>query len=263
MQALAPGITINGVRISPEEINSETQYHPAPSLFDAKYEAMRALVIRELLLQRAVETGIPVSRDDTKNLDEAIATLLDQDITAPQADEETCRRYYNNNKEKFSSSPLYEVSHILYMAPPEDEKAFQEAKNKAQAALEKIIQSPDLFEKIARSESACPSAKDGGRLGQIGKGQTMPEFEDALFKMCEGELCAQPVTTSVGYHLIKVHNRAEGRQIPFESVSNRIREYLEEQSWNRAFQQYIRLLASRAKISGFHFEGTTKSPLVQ
>lgn len=57
MQTLAPGITVNGIKITPDEINAEVQYHPAESLFSAKYEAMRALVIRELLLQRAAGLG--------------------------------------------------------------------------------------------------------------------------------------------------------------------------------------------------------------
>lgn len=55
MHALAPGISVNGILISPEQISAEVQYHPAPTLFDAKYEAMQALVIRELLIQEAIK----------------------------------------------------------------------------------------------------------------------------------------------------------------------------------------------------------------
>jgi peptidyl-prolyl cis-trans isomerase C len=54
----APGITVNGVKITIEQINSEVQYHPAPSLPDAKYQAMQALVIRELLIQQAIKLGL-------------------------------------------------------------------------------------------------------------------------------------------------------------------------------------------------------------
>jgi peptidyl-prolyl cis-trans isomerase C len=57
MQTLAPGIEVNGIKISTDEINAEVQYHPAESLFSAKYEAMKALVIREMLIQRAAELG--------------------------------------------------------------------------------------------------------------------------------------------------------------------------------------------------------------
>jgi hypothetical protein len=56
MQTLAPGIEVNGIKISPDEINAEVQYHPAESLFSAKYEAMKALVIREILTPACLGT---------------------------------------------------------------------------------------------------------------------------------------------------------------------------------------------------------------
>lgn len=262
MQTLAPGIEVNGIKISPDEINAEVQYHPAESLFSAKYEAMKALVIREILIQRAAELGLCKRNEAVKKPDEIIEALLEQEITAPKADEEICLRYYENNKSKFFTSPLFEVSHILYLAPPEDEEARKEAKFKADTALAKIKKAPDLFASIAREESGCSSAKDGGMLGQISKGQTMPAFETALFQMREGDISEEPVASEVGYHIIKVHEYAEGAQLPYESVAEWIKNDLEQKSWNKAFQQYVQLLAGRSKISGFRFEGV-KSPLVQ
>lgn len=262
MQTLAPGITVNGIKITPDEINAEVQYHPAESLFSAKYEAMRALVIRELLLQRAAEIGLCQRDKAIKNPDPIIDTLLKQELRVPEANLETCRRYYDNNKSRFFTSPLFEISHILYIAPPTDEKERHNALLKAKAALEKLKISPETFESIARNESACSSAKDGGRLGQISRGQTMPAFESALFTMKAGELSFEPIATEVGYHIIKVHECASGQQMPFENVADYIAKNLHQQSWNRAFHQYIQLLAGRCKISGFLFEGV-QNPLVQ
>lgn len=262
MQTLVPGIEVNGIKISPDEINAEVQYHPAESLFSAKYEAMKALVIREILLQRAVELGLCKYNEAVKKPDEIIESLLEQEIIAPKADEDTCRRYYENNKGKFFTSPLFEVSHILYLAPPEDDDARQKSRLKAECALAKIRKIPDLFTSIAREESGCSSAKDGGMLGQISKGQTMPAFEMALFEMREGDISEEPVASEVGYHIIKVHEYAQGAQLPFEGVVDWIKNDLEQKSWNKAFQQYVQLLAGRSKISGFRFEGV-RTPLVQ
>lgn len=257
-----PGISVNGVKISAEEVNSEVQYHPSSNLFEAKYKAMKALVIREILIQRAEELGLCVRDDVIDRPDEVIERLLEVEITCPDADEESCRRYYDNNRQKFVTSPLFEVSHILYLAPMDDDYARREAKLKADATLARLLSSADLFEEIARSESACSSAKDGGRLGQISKGQTMAEFEKALFSMREGDISLEPVATEVGYHIIKVHAYAEGNELPFESVFDKLREDLTERNWEIAFSQYIQLLAGRAKIEGFRFDGVT-SPLVQ
>lgn len=262
MKTLAPGIEINGIKISIDEINAEVQYHPAESLLSAKYEAMRALVIREMLLQRASELGLCTRDEAIKNPDPIIDILLERELRVPEADQETCHRYFNNNKKRFFTSPLFEVSHILYMAPPDNDEARQSAHFKAKTALARLKNTPELFESIAREESACSSAKDGGRLGQISRGQTMPAFETALFTMKAGELSADPVATEVGYHIIKVHECASGQQMPFENVSDWIARNLQQQSWNRAFHQYIQLLAGRCKISGFRFEGA-QNPLVQ
>lgn len=262
MKTIAPGIDVNGIKISIEEINAEVQYHPAESLYSAKYEAMRALVIKEVLIQRAAETGLCQRDESIKNPDPIIDDLLAREISVPEADQETCQRYYENNKEKFFTSPLFEVSHILYMAPPDDNKARQKTLAHAKATLAKLKSFPDLFESLARKESACSSAKDGGRLGQISRGQTMPAFETALFQMREGEISAEPVPTEVGYHIIKVHERVDGKQLPFENVKDWIAQDLHEKSWSRAFNQYIQLLIGRSRISGFRLEGA-QSPLVQ
>ncbi|MCB1580492.1 MAG: peptidylprolyl isomerase [Alphaproteobacteria bacterium] len=262
MQISAPGITVNGILISPDEINAEVQYHPADNLYGAKYEAMKALVIREILIQRAAELGLCTRDKAIKKPDEVIDSLLEKEISVPEADKKTCLHYYNSNKKRFFTSPLFEVSHILYLAPPDDEKAKKKALKQAQTALKRIKDDPALFEAIAREESACSSASDGGRLGQISKGQTMPAFETALFQMNENETSNQPVATEVGYHIIRVHKKAEGTQLPFDAVHDWIRNDLRQKSWNRAFNQYIQLLAGKSEISGFRLE-SSKTPLVQ
>src|SRR5690606_33662397 len=99
------------------------------------------------------------------------------------------------NKKKFITSPLFDVAHILYLAPPENANLRAVAKKKAKETIEALQKNPESFEDFARLHSACSSAKEGGRLGQISKGQTMPGFETALFTMKEGEISQEPVET--------------------------------------------------------------------
>ena len=258
---IAPGITVNGVKITPEQINAEVQYHPAESLFGAKYEAMQSLVIKELLRQRAVELGL-CEGEIFENPDALFETLFEKEINIPDADEDTCRRFYEANTKKFFTSPLFEAAHILYLALSKDEEMCYESLKKAQDALVRIQKDPEKFEDIAKSESACSSAKMGGHLGQVTKGQTTPVFEKALFNMQEGELSTAPLKSEFGYHIIKVYKRLEGKQLPFEAVKERIADDLRRQSWQRAFSQYIQLIAGQAKISGFKLKASD-SPLVQ
>src|SRR5690606_41452901 len=87
----------------------------------------------------------------------------------PEPDEEICARYYENNKKKFITSPLFDVAHILYLAPPENANLRAVAKKKAKETIEALQKNPESFEDFARLHSACSSAKEGGRLGQISK----------------------------------------------------------------------------------------------
>lgn len=255
------GIFVNDIEVTESQINAEVQYHPASSLSEAKHAAARALVIRELLIQRAIEVGLCDRGEILKKLDETIEKLLEKEITIPQADDQSCRRYFENNKSRFYTHPLFEVSHILYAASPTNKLAYQESFQKAHDALDRLNDKPDLFETIALEESHCSSAQNGGYLGQITKGQTTSAFESALISMKEGDI-SQPVASEFGHHIIKVHKRVEGRQMPYDMVYATIHQYLHQKSWNQAFCQYIQLLAGRAIIQGFELP-SSQSPLVQ
>lgn len=255
-------VFVNGIRITENVVRAETQHFPATTFDEARTKALRAIVIRELLLQRAAELGLCSEKEAVTHPDPIIDVLLEKEITVPEADEETCRRYYTSNRPKFFTSPLFEVSHILYPAAPNDSKARAAAKKCALNAIKVLRKEPSLFKDMAASQSACPSAAQGGALGQICKGQTLPAFEAALLAMKEGELSAEPLETEVGFHVVKLHKRLEGQQLPFDVVRDWIRHYLLTQCWNRAFNQYVRLLAGRATIKGFDLDAQA-NPLIQ
>lgn len=74
--------------------------------------------------------------------------------------------------------------------------------SQAQALISKIAEGED-FKKVAQSHSSCPSKKKGGDLGWFTKGQMVPEFEKAAFRMNVGAMTMEPVKTKFGYHIIK------------------------------------------------------------
>lgn len=71
----------------------------------------------------------------------------------------------------------------------------------AQDILKKLSQGED-FGKLAQDFSQCPSGKDGGHLGEFGKGMMVPSFEKAAFQLLPGEVSGI-VRTQFGFHIIK------------------------------------------------------------
>jgi hypothetical protein len=96
-------IFINKTEISAEAVGLEMQYHPAPSQEQAWHMAAQSLVIRELLLQQATSNGLCASVESlaTGEDEQLIDQLLEQDVTVPEADEATCRRFYDSRPHSF------------------------------------------------------------------------------------------------------------------------------------------------------------------
>jgi peptidyl-prolyl cis-trans isomerase C len=253
-------VAVNGVVISEPEIARETQYHPAASLEAARQHAARALVVRELLLQQASRLGIAEVGGGPEEA--RIDALIAREVHLPQADEATCRRYFDTHRTRFRSPDLIEARHILFAAAPDDAEAVAAARVKAVKAIELVRDRPDLFADVARELSACPSAKQGGSLGQLSRGSIIPELEPFLFELEQGQLCPVPIRSRYGFHVLRVERRVNGQQLPFQAVHRKIADYLEERVWRQAIRQYIELLVGAADINGIALQGSS-SVLIQ
>lgn len=261
-------VTVNGVTIPEADILAEAQNHPADNPGGAVSAAARALVVRELLLQEARRSGVAASlspdgegRVETTE-DALIRALMEKAVDVPRAGEEECRRVYDQNPERFRTAPLYEARHILIAAHPDDKPARAAARETAEAIAATLAKDLSAFTALAANHSACQSQGEGGRLGQISRGDTVAEFEAALDRLAEGEITTSPVETRFGFHVIALDRRIGGEQRPFEEVRERIAGWLEAASWSRAVSQYISLLAGEADIEGVDIV-TGDGPLVQ
>lgn len=187
--------------------------------------------------------------------------LIEREVVTPEPDEASCLRYYEQNRQRFRSSDLFEAAHILVAAPPNDSNARAVARAAAESILNAVRSNPARFEQLARDRSDCrTSAESGGRLGQITHGQTVDEFEAALARMHEGEFAI--VETRFGFHVVRLDRRAPGQTMPFEVARDRIANYLAASVQRRALAQYVSLLAGRANITGIAL-ASAASPLVQ
>lgn len=250
-------ITVNHSIISDVDIEREAARHPdAP---DTRLAARYTLAVRELLLQRAREVGIRTGGDDASQ-DELLDAVLEREVVTPAPTEEECRRYYETRAGQFRSGDLVEASHILFAVTPN--APVNGIRATAEATLRTVVAEPQRFAEFAGSHSNCPSGAQGGNLGQLRRGETVPEFEAALFEGDATGVLPRLINTRYGFHILHIAHRMEGRQMPFDMVKDRIAEFLSDQVQRNALRQYVHILAGKAEVRGIDL-GAADSPLVR
>lgn len=250
-----PEIKVNGVLIDENQVLAEVQHHPAETKRKALIKAAESLIIGELLRQKAVELGL-LDQDAEKNSAEEVSALnqlIEQEVSTPQATEEERLRFFAANKDKFATSPLLEVRHILLPVAPDDINGRLNLKEAADKLIEILQQQPSSFTDLVQRHSACPSKQQQGNLGQITKGQTVSEFEQALFAADQG-LIGYPVESRYGFHIVMIDRKVDGQQLPYEHVKEKVAEYLNEKVQRKATAHYIQTLIEQADITGFSFD---------
>ncbi len=215
----------------------------------------------ELLRQRAVEVGLlgPATTEE-ETVDAAIETLLAREVVTPSPSDEECRRYYEGHRREFQSGDLVHARHILFQITPQVNVPQMRAR--AEQTLNELLAAPDRFEALARELSNCPSGQHGGNLGQIGRGDTVPEFEKAVFRFGASGILRDIIKTRYGFHIVAVDQSIPGKLLPFEMVRERIAERLRTRVEEKAIRQYLSVLAARAEITGVDLDAAN-SPLVQ
>jgi peptidyl-prolyl cis-trans isomerase C len=237
-------ITINGVTVDPAD-------WPTPQL----------AAVHELLRQRASELGFITDDTSEADTERAIERALAEEVPVPEPHEEECRRWYESNQQRFRSGDLVCARHILFQVTPG--APVPAIRAVAEAMLHEIRSNPALFGERAREHSNCPSGANGGNLGQLQRGETLLEFEKAIFGDDAGiGILPKLVTTRHGFHIISVDRRIEGRQLPYDIVRDDVAAELRRRSEARALSQYVRVLAGNADIEGVELDAAA-SPLVQ
>jgi len=249
-------VRVNGREISPQAIAEEAQQHPAPDPAAAWRAAARALAIRELLLQEAARLGLraapEVDEAGRREVDEEalIRALLETRAAPAQPTPEECLRIYEQQRERFRSPPLLEAGHILIEPASADEAGWAQAREQAQLIAREVGDDAAAFAEAARAFSRCPSAQQGGSLGQLQPGDLVPAVQSAIEALPEGSTGPEPVRSRFGWHVLRLARRIPGRELPFELVQQRIGDMLEARAWTLAAMRYVAQLAAGAALEG-------------
>ncbi|WMJ80006.1 peptidylprolyl isomerase [Clostridium sp. MB40-C1] len=202
-----------------------------------KKQLIEQLVAFELFYNYGKDNGI----EETETYKEALEATKRELITqlsienalkSVEVTDKEVEDYYNANKEGFKTPEMVSAKHILV----DTEELANEIAGKIKEGLS--------FEEAAQEYSTCPSKAQGGNLGQFGRGQMVPEFEEAAFTLEIGTL-SQPVKTQFGYHLIKVENKMEAAQKSLDEVKDMIKGQLMQQRQNHKYMTMVEELKGK------------------
>jgi peptidyl-prolyl cis-trans isomerase C len=216
--------------------------------------------VRELLIHRATELELLAPEHNEVEADAAIERLLDREVIAPEATEEECSRYYALHPEQFSSGDLVFARHILFAVTPGAPIALIRAQ--AEKALDEVRADTSRFAELATRCSNCPSGAQGGNLGQLSRGECVPEFEQALFEGRATGVLPRLVKSRFGFHIVAIDQRVPGQLVRYEAARDQIATRLYAAVQEKALKQYAQVLAGRAGVELPGVE-TPTSPLVQ
>ena len=162
-------------------------------------------------------------------------TLSKKLLATVTVSEDEIKKFYEDNKEVFKENESANASHILVAE-----------EDKAKEIYEKIKNGED-FEALAREFSTCPSKEKGGDLGTFTRGQMVKEFEDAVFDNEVGTV-TEPVKTQFGYHIIKINEKNEGRDLEFDEVKDKIAAQVRRQKEQELYNEKITELKDKYQV---------------
>jgi peptidyl-prolyl cis-trans isomerase C len=237
---------VNQVEITYGEFKSrleeiERQQGPIPR--EKWPEVLRGMVQMEVLLQGAVADGLDKDAAVKARLEQVrrevlIQALIQRKVIAQaRVTDEEARKRYEDSKPLFSTETVT-TSHIMVKTEAEAETILTE------------LQAGKDFAELAKDKSQdTGSAEKGGDLGAVRRGQTVPEFEEAAFRLKDGELSAV-IKTEYGYHILKggPHNTVVQ---PFDEVKDRIRQMLLQEKQRETFMALLADLEKRAATEVF------------
>ena len=168
----------------------------------------------------------------------------------PQVSDAEVQSYYNAHQDQYQVKEQVKVRHILIAVPAgADAKTDAAAKTKAEDLL-KQIKAGGNFADLASKNSDDPGSKtQGGELGWLDRGKTVPEFDKAAFTLAPGQT-SDLVKTQFGYHILQVEDKKTAHLRPLAEVKPEIMPLLEQQKAGAAEQTFAAALASDAKKNG-------------
>jgi len=238
---------VGTVKITQADLDREMKNLPefAQALFagsEGKEKFLDELVKKEMLYQEALKKGLDKNPEFVSKVGDfrkisLVGMLLEQVIEEKaKLTDQDIKDYYEKNKEDFA--PVLQLRASQIVVKTQDE---------ANSILERLKRGED-FAKIARQSSIDPgSAKNGGDLGFLSRGQMKPDFVAVAARLKVGEV-SHAVKTAAGYLIVKVTDKKFGTPVEFEKVKELIAQRLTADKQKEIFDSYLEELRKTYKV---------------
>ena len=213
-------------------------------------EQGRLLLLNELIANRLFALyGKKQGLDETpefKNTLNAFIThsmarmAIDNVLESATVTDEDIKNFYDENPDHFT---IPEQIHAVHILIPNDENSEEKL-----ALLQRELEQGVSFSDLAMEHSACPSAQNGGSLGFFGRGQMVPEFEEAAFALNEPGDISEPVQSNFGWHIIKLEEIRPSSVMPFEGIQQQIEQFLLNEKQTQKYQEVLENLMNEFTV---------------
>lgn len=215
---------VNGEEITERDLATAERIYES-QLGDMAEDARRSVLVDALIDARLVANaaraeGIADSEEFKSQLaffeEQTLGTLYTEQAMAQSVPDTAVRAAYDSQIASMPGASEKRVRHILVA----DEARAQE--------IIASLQEGASFDDLARSDSLDGMSKDnGGDLGYLAEGRTLPEIEAAIGGLQPGEVAEAPVRSAFGFHVVKLEEERTTPPPAFESVEPQIRRTLE------------------------------------
>ena len=241
---------VNGVPITKSQLTPLVDQYRDKSKKESvskedKLQILQGLITRQLILQQKESNDIRKEEGVVKQVKEFgdglvvsayLTKYVGKHLTVTN---DEIKEYYKQNLTKFASPPKVKARHILVRNRKEAEQVMEKLRNKGD------------FAKLAKEYSIdLPMAREGGSMGTIEKGRTLPELDKALFILNVGEI-SDIVETRFGFHILTVDEIITTQYRPFDEVSESIKKAIVLQKEAKAFDEMYEKLGKKAKVEIF------------
>ena len=162
--------------------------------------------------------------------------------------DDEAQAYYTAHKSEYVAQESRTVKHILIspfstlsdgtVSSTATQEEWEAAKSEAEKVRSEIQNGADFSTEAEKDSDDPATAKSGGELGTIVRGQMAPEFDEVVFSLQKGEL-SEPVKTQYGYHLIEVTDITPEQQLAFDQEKETIKTALLTQKQSDTWESWL------------------------